>query len=114
MKYIKTFEVLTEQPKVGDYVVIDVAYPDEDFIKFLNSNIGRIYKIPHNTEKDPVYIVKYDNVPNKFDNSSKEFSRDYNHAFSNGCWDVYDNDIVAISNNKEDLAHLVAANKYNL
>jgi hypothetical protein len=66
MKYLKTFEDINDEPKVGDYVRLY----GEDFVDklkdFLIHNIGQIVDI--NKELDFPYGVKFENeVPTNDD-----------------------------------------------
>jgi len=68
MKYLKTYETLTDEPKIGDYVKIDSNKFDQDFslIDFFNNEIGKIDSI-NQKEKDiggfPYYVLFQNIIP---------------------------------------------------
>jgi len=106
MKYLKKFENINE-PKIGDYVIC-VNYENTDLKildDFLSSNIGKIVRDKTNVEKFK-YSIKFENIPKNL----KGFTE-------NGVGDeiIFRSDEIAhFSKNKEDLEHIIDANKYNL
>jgi len=121
MKHIKTYEeVNINEPEVGDYAIIknDSIYfnttpwkseNDINYLNFIKSSIGYIFKKPNKTS----YLIKFENIPDIY-NKYFQFS-DYSDGlkFGNSIL-VYDDDIEYWSKNKEELEHILAANKYNL
>jgi len=59
--YIKKFENLTDEPKIGDYVICKI----KDYLglrDFMNDNIGKIIKIKYSNKMN--YGIQYENIPN--------------------------------------------------
>lgn len=113
MKYLKTYEKNNfNTPKVGDYVLVNVDYPEIEFINFLSNNIGQIIDIDDSGYQD--YHVKYNNVPEQMEIRTAHMNNGYGHAFDEGTWKVDKSEIYAFSKNKEDLKIMIAANKYNI
>ena len=69
MKYLKYFENIKKEPKVGDYILIGLnwkpgyLYKSENINYFTNTHIGKIYSID-----DGVIRVWYDLQPEQYDN----------------------------------------------
>ena len=106
MKYIKQFENISKDPKVGDYVICEEGNPE--LKEFIENNIGQICRIY--TEKYnpiyPKYYIKYDNIPDDL----KGFS------ILNGIKVriIFSHNILFYSNSIEELELKISANKYNL
>jgi hypothetical protein len=108
MKYLKTFELDKNEPEVGDYVICEESkYPN--IKKFISTNIGKIIYYIDDTEsigyklyKNYRYIVKYNNMPKKFD------------SFNNKTRRMKRDEIIHWSKNKEDLEIILNSKKYNL
>jgi len=110
MKYIKTYENLTDEPKAGDYVMCEESSETDSVIEindFIKNNIGVIRSISQFIYDVP-YIIEYDNIPDSLRgiylgfpeyNNNRRMSRD---------------EIIHFSSNKEDLEPYIQANKYNL
>ena len=96
MKYLKTYESSISY-SVGDYVIIQT----ENIPDFIENNIGQIIKIANYNE----ISVKYENIPIKY--KSYYFTDNNERRFVNS-------QILHCSKNKEDLEHILTANKYNL
>ena len=123
MKYIKTFENLNGEPKIGDYVIckedfsifVDVD-DDVDFLYFLNNNIGQCVNIIKTQLNYNNFIIKYDNIPPKL---KKYFTFDDKtgkktiYKMTN-CRRMSENEIFVFSPDKEYLETIIATNKYNL
>jgi hypothetical protein len=110
----KLFEELNETPpKVGDYVIVEEededVFGDIDYINFINSSIGYIFKSPGKS----IHLVKYYNIP---DNIKKYFQySDFSEGLKIGNGIIASNDKIKYwSKNKEDLLPFIAINKYNL
>lgn len=114
MKYIKTYE--NNKPKIGDYIITNknASYykPDDILFKiatFINNNIGVIIG-----ETETSYIVQYNNIP-------RNLLRFFNHSKTSENETQYKNyryihpkDILAFSDNIQDLNILRKANKFNI
>ena len=93
----------TDPPKIGDYVICtEFVRPDQILLNFLSSNIGQIRRISEDYYNP--YHIYYENIPEDigdqfFFNDFREFSI---------------NEILEYSENKKDLEHIIAANKYNI
>lgn len=110
MKYIKTFENLDQVPQIGDYVIVDIVdQSDPDYMNFINSSIGYIWKKP----TIDISLVKYDDIPK---NILKNFQfSDYSQGLKIGNSVLMkDEYIKKWSKNKKDLIPIISANKYNL
>lgn len=111
MKYLKTYENLTIEPKVGDYVLMRVnleLYKDKDEVNdFVNNTIGQIIEI----HKDEEIRIRYDNVPDNikdwFLNERHKGEKTYSRILSK-------KNIVAIGETPEDVKFNKVINKYNL
>jgi len=104
MKYIKTYENLSDKPQIGDYVMVDSS----QFIEldnFFNSEIGKIDSI---NEREILngypYYVKF---KNKIPGSTYGPSGDYQMAFK-------EKELFAWGSSLEDLNLKIKAKKYNL
>jgi len=120
MKYIKTFENLTDEPQIGDYVVCEDSVfnkndgsRDEKIIDFITNNVGQY--IQDNDGKFGSgfykYVIKYENVPS--DVSGFEF-------IVNGDGELDKirimtrKEILFYSKNKKDCEEFIVAKKYNV
>jgi len=115
MKYIKTYENIKYryEPKIGDYVVCHEKLLDVnnnpmcgDIYDFTSNNIGEISFGRHENDDGITYDyrVKYDNIPESL---LINFGEYYDRPMDR-------NEIVAWSDNKEDLEEFLSAKKYNL
>jgi hypothetical protein len=101
MKYIKRFESIKEDVKVGDYVIfkeISREYSPE-YLNFLCNNIGVIKKIRKKFTRGIKIDVEFD----------KPFNTKYNDSGY-----FFTDEIEFISSNKEELQWILDAKKYNL
>ena len=127
MKYIKQYETLNNEPKVGDYVLCYypdhvnqtyIEFIDDELREFLNNNVGVIipeyinnvgricpdYLTPR--ERTQWVYVKYENIPkdlNKINLMALSPMIILSKSF-----------IIAHSPNKEDIEAILASNKFNL
>jgi hypothetical protein len=114
MKYIKEFEnISNDDIKVGDYVLVDIhgyrGMGAEDFMNFINSNIGRIIEIEAPDKRFDNISIEYENVPENIRNPW--FNKDnYNKIFKK----VRYNRIIANSKNIEDIERILIINKFNI
>jgi len=110
MKYIKTYEDIDNEPKVGDYVMCHelddtsrISNINKDEINiFLDVNIGQIQEY----DNRKWYEVEYENIP-------QELIGWFNASMLN-CRSMKRSEILVHSKNKEDIEHLMSAKKYNL
>lgn len=102
MKHIKLFEELNNSViKVGDYVIVNSTYVDEEEIQnfFLNT-IGKIILV------EGGYIeVKYKYIPNYIPVDGSP---------AGNSWIFQLEEILYWSEDKKDLESIIAGNKYNL
>ena len=111
MKYIKTYEYRTKQPKIGDYVLVTDFEIDELEVKnFIETNIGQIIEIDKSAEVP--YCVVFEKVPIEY-KIRPYFGFDCKDKIKNCRWFKRD-EILNFSSNKEDLEVILAAKKYNL
>lgn len=110
MKYLKTYENLTIEPKVGDYALMRVnllLYKDKDEVNdFVNNTIGQIIEI----HKDEEIRIRYDNVPDNIKDwflNDRKGEKRYSRILSK-------KNIVAIGETPEDVKFNKVINKYNL
>jgi len=113
MKYIKLYEKL-KKPKIGDYIICkEENINDEALTNFLLSNIGQIYKFnygSYNLGKLYAYVVEYNNIPKDLEINFREYPEyDKNNLIT-----ILPKEIVAFSQNKEDLGIYINKMKYNL
>ena len=96
---IKFDDFLKKEPKVGDYVIVNIKYRIDSYFKKtiteLNNNICKIME-----------IAEYDHK-NAYDNQIRIVYKNYSY------W-IDKIDIIANSENKEDLEPIIAAKKYNI
>lgn len=109
---IKKFENFIERPKIGDYVLIHFEnsqrhyFEDNDFINFINNNIGIITGIFKND-----VTIQYSKVPEKY---RKKY-------FVTSDWDdrhniitFYVDQILAFGSSPEEVKIKANANKYGI
>jgi len=115
MKYIKTYENINEDaPQVDDYVICEEYSDERELDIFLANNIGKIVDIEKNTYfagiKDIIYWVKYDS------NIGEELETSFNFGkyMEKNTRPFDKKEIKYWSKNKEELEHIISANKYNL
>ena len=109
MKYIKTYENIDSEPKIGDYVIcIDKGQDDEEFIDFLSNNIGKIVSIGIKLYISYDYVVQYEYIPEEIAYYFHTYNKNKNSRPMNI------NEIIEFSENKKDLEMYIDAKKYNL
>lgn len=117
MKYLKSLyeNIISTEPKIGDYVICTDIEDKPEFINFLNNNIGKIVmikrNIPDNDKLTNVYVAKFDNIPENIKSFFKYRSINNTHYNLRG---FYPHEIINFSENKNDLLTYLTANKYNL
>ena len=122
MKYIKQYEVVRNQPKVGDYILAKLDPNDDEeidhsFSKYIEKNIGQIIKRVisdirrEDGTKKFLYHIKYKDITNNDYDSTYCRSSDYP---SNDVFLLWRSEITHWSKNKEELEYIIAANQYNL
>jgi len=106
MKHLKKFENINK-PEVGDYVICkNIENEDLSILDyFLSENIGIIINNRTDFKKFP-YLIRFDDMPHELlIYSEKREGKDI----------IFRSDeILHFSKNKEDLEHIIVANKYNL
>ena len=112
MKYLKLYETLHEKPKVGQYVNLLEDEDDNDFFKWLSSQILMITNI-HRDKPRLLYdveLLKNTIVP-------KELQDNYSEYFENGTmvtmWFDFDN-FEYWADTKEEIELRLQTNKYNI
>jgi len=116
MKHIKKINTNnnSEEPKIRDWVICKEDDDNDEFVSFLNDNIGKIIDIEKNDHQNPIiskyYHVEFYNIPI---NIQPRFTSSFikKGAFTRR---MYRNEIIVFSKNKEDLEVILNANKYNL
>ena len=101
MKHIKLFEDLQNIPEVGDYVIANSKYTDEDSQNFFLNNIGKVIRNREIDELKRFVEVEYNNVPK-------------NILVDNNNWLFLLDEILYWSKDKNELETLLASKKYNL
>ena len=116
MKYLKQFENIKKKLNLGDYVMcLEIPYDRfdkvrfEEVYEFEKNNIGKYVKSV-NTNGKFSYIIKYEDVPEKFKNKFFLKEKDIDGY----CRVMARNEIIAFSKNKEDLITILASNKFNI
>ena len=111
MKYIKTYENLTNDPQIGDYIKVDsskmnVISPGVDgLIDFFDNEVGRITEINSAELRNggyPYIVTFHKMMPNSMIGPS-----DYNMAFNI-------TELLAWAPDMETLKIKIDAKKYNL
>lgn len=108
MKYIKTYENLEIEPKVGDYVICDDSSAKDHIIlrDFINNNIGRLN---HIDKEDPMpYDIEYKNIPYELSSFYFGFNGRKNNRIMNRT------EIIYFSKSKEDVEQYLQNKKFNL
>ena len=113
MKYIKTFENIEDEPKVGDYVIINR-------ISNLSDKIGEIVDIIDIKKdwkidwKDLLFQIKYINVPKAILQRISNFA---NYRIIKGSTVIVElsgRSISEWSTDREYLEVIISAKKYNI
>ena len=108
MKYIKKFENIKDEPKVGDYVLAkyDIKNDSNTVInnlkKFIDNTIGIVIEVEKYLGYSYVYI-KYDNISENIINFFKNNTKKFNI-----------NSIVDYDKDLETLKYKIEANKFNI
>jgi hypothetical protein len=121
MKYIKQFEYneYTEwhNIEIGDYVLVNMKSSrnimPEEYMYFLNNNIGRLLKEDADNWND--YLIGYEIAPP--DRSSiyflkKDYTRKYKKIYYTR-W-INSDSVIDFSKSKEELQLKLDAKKYNI
>ena len=104
MKYLKRFETLYENTKLGYYVLCEdeESVKDKNDVKtFINNNVGTIIGI--NKYSQYMYIVEYENIPDEIEKFFDEGSRNMKAG-----------EIIYWSDDKSELETYINSKKYNL
>lgn len=115
MKYIKTFELLSRLPEVGDFVIVyyyNLGHDDDlDGLKtFLDNHVGEIVDIGDN-KYDRYMDVSYKNVPNNIRQYFYYYSDDENTEYMKI---ISKDNINKLSEDREELESYLTSKKYNL
>jgi len=111
MKYIKTFEDLNTEPKIGDYVLMNSTMNNINLNKFLADNIGKILNIDYNNDYTSIE-VEYEDIPSDI---QYLFGFNTNNLqIGKGFRDFLLSSIIDKSENKEDLKYKIDAKKFNI
>ena len=120
MKYIKSFEKISNKPKVGDYVILNDTFKIDDnykkFTDFINNNVGKIVKV-NKKIYDSVYIdisfdIQYENIPKDILICFK--IKTIKEKIVGKLLSVPESDIDKIFKNKIDAETYLSSKKYNL
>jgi len=112
MKYIKKYETLYDEDpiEVGEYVKCTENSIEKETLKnFLKNNVGRIVMYDIELGKYP-YKITFDDIPINILSeffAYSDYLKCYTRSFERA-------EILVHSKNKEDIVHLMSANKYNL
>ena len=101
MKYIKAYESMKTEPKIGDYILANSTYASTKLQNFLLSNIGKIIEIETHKRAGTLYNVLYEDVPD-------------NIILDDDTWKFELSEILSVSIDKEELKIKLDSNKYNL
>jgi len=97
MRYIKKFENMSNDPQIGDYIIVKSdMFMKGEYSIFLDNNIGIISDVQKN-----IVVVDFYNYPG-YKNDEKS-SRVFNIK-----------EILYYSPNKQDLEAILVSKKYNL
>lgn len=115
MRYIRTYEELKAEPKVGDYINVKVDIeindifkdiPNDELMYYLENSVGKI--VNDNGEDFQQYCVRYEDPDNLLDGINDD----------NGTWYVDKSEILFYSSDKKEVEEYTSlkksANKYNL
>jgi len=122
MKYLKKFESINNEPKLGDYIMLKledvrlyVSHPSTKtlrYVDFINNNIGIVNNIEYDTNNNLVTIrVVYENVPSELKQYFLTGMKTKNNSYSR---DYSPKNIVDFASTKEELEMRLSANKYNI
>lgn len=113
MKYIKTYESINKEPKIGDWVIVKDLDFEPKYNDELSKCVGKIIDLKENEYKEDLintysvrsspYFVEFEKLPKSIKSQFKHNIRTF-----------YKNEILFCSDNKEDLEAMIAAQKYNL
>jgi hypothetical protein len=114
MRYIKEYKDIDGDYKIGDFVIIKTPSIYDEFVNFINNNVGVIISIkPIYSNHNGVYLnnnidVMYLNVPVILQGRFRKTIEGY------VLYGISDYDIVNFSDKKEDLEDIIVSKKYNL
>ena len=96
----KIYEENIDEPQIGDYVICSEK-DNQTLDKRLKTQIGKIIRFVNN-DLPNIYLVQFEKIPSIF------------HHYDTNCRSMALDEILYHSKNKEDLEHILKANKYNL
>jgi len=111
MKYIKKFENIKDEPKVGDYVLMKSSMQNKEMTDFIDNTIGKIIKIEIKYHFNTV-SVEYEDIPMEI--ASLFGYENYNLNHNIGFREFLYSSIIDYSENKEDLEYKIKAKNFNL
>lgn len=114
MKYIKTYEMLQNEPQIGDYVICEESnivskIESPESVVFISENIGKI--ITRSLRNSEIFLIKYKNVSSEI---SKYFEFDDIYKYYYNVRAMYEREILHCAKDPKDLEIYLSANKYNL
>ena len=101
MKYIRKYEELDE-PKIGDYVILNVAYLSKEWQDFINNTPGKIIK-----KNGGIIKVKYTNFSNNIQDALTVGNE-------RGVYVTTTSSIVVFAPTIKEVKLKFSANKYNI
>ena len=111
MKYIKKFENIKDEPKVGDYVLMKSSMQNKEMTDFIDNTIGKIIKTEIKYHFNTV-SVEYEDIPMEI--ASLFGYENYNLNQNIGFREFLYSSIIDYSENKEDLEYKIKAKNFNL
>ena len=107
MKYIKKYESLNlHEPKIGDYVIVNIDTDYTEIKNYLSDKIGIIKEMGEWRAED--YIIEFEEY---FPENFWEFLEITSNS---KIMTIYKKEIKYWSDNKQELQKLLFLNKYNL
>jgi len=120
MKYIKTFENIQKEPKVGDYVLCEDSDNEDvielsDWNEYIRTHIGKVIQIKPGTDlRSKIYVVKYKDVPNYIQKHFHYMMDDEGNFIYHDRRGFYIEEIKFCSPSKKKVELMMKANKFNI
>ena len=115
MRHLKTYENMSDNLHIGDYILVHYDLDpvlDIELANYLNNNIGQI---PYGSDLSKKYItVNYHTTPNKRILDYFQDQTDYEKIDNIYRRVIEKSYIIAVSKNEDDIEAIVDGNKYNL
>lgn len=109
MKYIKRFENLGNEPKVGDWVIVNTDFGHDNLDKYLHVTPGKLIIISDNPDLPWPYGIEYD-----INKMPMYIYEEFVMVTDNTYISVGLDEIEYWAPNKEDLEIILKTKKYNL